>query len=344
MTQMRVAVTPGAFTGQKNTLARSAGEGCVLLGPVVSPDQAEVALFPFDLASCLRSEYDRSELLDLVASNARRGLRTLLLLTHDHVAPLNVGQPESIVLRTSMQWSLAYCSEYPLPIVVDDPYGAGTFEPRPWTPLPVVGFIGHSGILGLHRAARAARAGVTGPVPPGHVSGEISMVDEVLKTPLNIGLYIRQRALKALRSSEIVRAWIVERDRYFFHFDPVARLQLRDEYLRHLFSSDYILCVRGAGNFSIRLFETLAAGRVPVIVDTDLALPCADVIDWQGLGVWIPIGEIDRIDEVVARSHAEDGVEGFEQRQRAARAAFVDVLSAKGFSGYVAQHLQVEWA
>ena len=102
--------------------------------------------------------------------------------------------------------------------------------------------------------------------------------------------------------------------------------------------------MRGAGNFSIRLFETLAAGRVPVIVDTDLALPCADVVDWQGLGVWIPIGEIDRIDEVVARSHAEDGAEGFEQRQRAARAAFVDVLSAKGFAGYVAQHLQNEWA
>ena len=152
------------------------------------------------------------------------------------------------------------------------------------------------------------------------------MVDEVLKTPLNIGLYIRQRALKVLRSSEIVRAWIVERDRYFGFFDPVARLQLRDEYLRHLFSSDYILCVRGAGNFSIRLFETLVAGRVPVIVDTDLALPCADVVDWQGVGAWIPIGDIDKL---VARSHAEDGAEGFEQRQRA---AFVDVLSAKAFA------------
>lgn len=102
--------------------------------------------------------------------------------------------------------------------------------------------------------------------------------------------------------------------------------------------------MRGAGNSSIRLFETLAAGRVPVIVDTDLTLPCADVIDWQGLGVWIPIGEIDRIDEVVAQSHAEDGVEGFERRQRAARTAFVDVLSAKAFAAYVAQHLQNEWA
>lgn len=96
--QLRVAITPGPFTGQKHTLACSEGEGCVLLGPVVSPGQAEVALFPFDLASCLRSEHDRSELLDLVASNAWSGLRTLLLLTHDHVAPLHLGQPESIVL------------------------------------------------------------------------------------------------------------------------------------------------------------------------------------------------------------------------------------------------------
>lgn len=99
--------------------------------------------------ACDRSD-DRSELLDLVASNARSGLRTLLLLTHDHVAP---------------------------------------------------------------------------PVPHGRANGEGSTGHEVLKTPLNIGLYIRQRALKVLRSSEIVRAWIVERDRYFGFFDPIARLQ-----------------------------------------------------------------------------------------------------------------------
>jgi hypothetical protein len=41
------------------------------------------------------------------------------------------------------------------------------------------------------------------------------------------------------------------------------------------------VCCRGAGNFSMRFFQTLAAGRIPVLIDTDLALPFPDEIPWS---------------------------------------------------------------
>jgi hypothetical protein len=41
------------------------------------------------------------------------------------------------------------------------------------------------------------------------------------------------------------------------------------------------LCNRGAGNFSIRFYQTLAAGRIPVLVNTDIELPFADEIPWS---------------------------------------------------------------
>ena len=59
--------------------------------------------------------------------------------------------------------------------------------------------------------------------------------------------------------------------------DPDAQLQARTGYVENLVASDYVLCARGAGNFSYRLYETLSCGRIPVFVDTDCVLPHEDV-------------------------------------------------------------------
>ena len=46
---------------------------------------------------------------------------------------------------------------------------------------------------------------------------------------------------------------------------------------RNIFS----LCPRGKGNYSLRFYETLRAGRIPVLLDTEMVLPCEDRIDWH---------------------------------------------------------------
>lgn len=46
-------------------------------------------------------------------------------------------------------------------------------------------------------------------------------------------------------------------------------------------SNAFNVCMRGAGNFSIRFYETLSCGRVPVLVDTDCAFPFDDVLDYS---------------------------------------------------------------
>jgi hypothetical protein len=341
MTGLRVALTPGAFVGNEHVLARPV-EGGVRLGRVTAVSEADVAVFPFDLASCLECESDRLALLDIVVANAEAGLRTVLALTHDSSTPLRVGQPDSIVLRTSMQRSMHYVAEYPAPICVADPY-LGT-EPalRPWSPRPTVGFMGYSGLGEIHRGIRKEmvapedRGGTTG--------GGLPAGDRVLKQPVNIGLHVRRRAVQALRGSAAVEADLVERDRYFGYYGRDERATMRAAYLRHLFRSDYVLCVRGAGNYSIRLFETLAAGRVPVIVDTDLELPCADEVDWHALSVWVEVSDLDRVAEVVAQEHQGGGPDLFARRQRAARAAYLETLRAQSFSDYVARHLVGSWS
>ncbi len=276
-----------------------------------------------------------------MAANAVAGLRTLLVLSHDHSRPLALGQPDSMILRTSMVASQRYACEYAMPVVVPDPLDGAEIDPRPWRDRPTVGFMGQVSLPGLHATLRA-------PTPANVASAGFEKVapgaDRVLPSPVDIGGLLRRRALRAIAASTVVQPAIVVRDRYFGAHDEQERARMRREYLDHLLASDYVLCVRGAGNFSIRLFETLAAGRIPVILDTELVLPCADAIDWHDVGVWVPLPELDAIDERIIAAHREWGPTGFEARQRAARAAYLSLLSADGFARYVGRVIRAELA
>ncbi len=45
---------------------------------------------------------------------------------------------------------------------------------------------------------------------------------------------------------------------------PENRKKTTDEYYQNQLESDCVVCVRGVGNFSVRFFETLAMGRIPI--------------------------------------------------------------------------------
>jgi hypothetical protein len=64
--------------------------------------------------------------------------------------------------------------------------------------------------------------------------------------------------------------------------DPVSHREFEE----NLKCAEFALCPRGAGNFSIRFYEVLKAGRIPVvIVDSDTAWPLGELIDWPRLVV-----------------------------------------------------------
>lgn len=63
--------------------------------------------------------------------------------------------------------------------------------------------------------------------------------------------------------------------RHEFHnkWDDATRAKHKQEFEDILRNCPYQLCSRGAGNFSHRFYEVLAAGRIPVLIDTDTLLP-----------------------------------------------------------------------
>ena len=63
---------------------------------------------------------------------------------------------------------------------------------------------------------------------------------------------------------------------------------LRHDFFNNIISTDYTVCVRGTGNFSARLYETLALGKIPIFFNTDSVLPFNEKIDWNDHMVVIP--------------------------------------------------------
>ena len=90
---------------------------------------------------------------------------------------------------------------------------------------------------------------------------------------------IRQEVINNLQNNQQIRTNFILRNQFWG--GSIHNNILRNEYIDNMSNSDFIVCSRGAGNFSYRLYETLSMGKIPIILDTDISLPCQDVIDYN---------------------------------------------------------------
>lgn len=116
--------------------------------------------------------------------------------------------------------------------------------------------------------------------------------------------YLRYRCLKPFMQDNRINDNFVFRKKYRAGSKtPELKKKSTQEFFNNIIESDYVLCVRGAGNFSARLYETLAMGRIPIYVNTDGLLPLRDVIDWKKHLVWVEEHEIPNIANIVYDFH-----------------------------------------
>lgn len=59
--------------------------------------------------------------------------------------------------------------------------------------------------------------------------------------------------------------------------------KLKNDFENNVINSHFTICNRGAGNFSMRFYQVLSVGRIPVLVDFDQLLPFEDEINWDDI-------------------------------------------------------------
>lgn len=94
----------------------------------------------------------------------------------------------------------------------------------------------------------------------------------------------RRKIIKTFQESNKIETNFIIRDK-FWGGDP-HNPSLINEYEQNIKNSQFVLCNRGNGNFSMRFYQSLAFGRIPVLVNTDMTLPFANDIPWRDLIVF----------------------------------------------------------
>ena len=111
--------------------------------------------------------------------------------------------------------------------------------------------------------------------------------------------------------------------------------EFRLKYINNILGSDYTVCARGYGNNSIRLYETMCCGRIPVFLNTDCVLPFENEIDWKNLCVWVERKDMNKIAEKISKYHANINSEQFKERQLLMRSLWEKYFSPQAFFSQV---------
>lgn len=273
-------------------------------------------------------------LVQTIIADAKAARKLLLIeAAGDFEKPLSI--EHAVVLRLSQYRYEVSSQEITIPFLAEDlleAYGEGVLKPRKKTERPSVGFAGWSGMPFVQRIKTAIK----------ELPITFAATLDSKRGAEHKGLFFRERALNALAKSLRIDAHLKARPTYSGH---VATLtgngeDNRREFVQNLFESDYALCVRGDANSSVRFYEALSLGKIPLFLDTACVLPLEDKIRYRDFCVFVDWRDINRIGDILANFHAQVSPEQFEEMQRKARAAFADYLRMDSFAKQLAEILR----
>lgn len=271
------------------------------------------------------SSYSQAELKKINSICIENNIKAFGYISGDLGADL--GSFENIVFfRMGGFKSQLPSSNKSLPVSLSDHferiYNKTTIDVRDKENLPIIGFCGHATLASKKRAKET-----------------IVFVKENLKRflqkpfrkdyePLFASAFQRAKLLQYFERSGAVATNFIYRDQYRAGAkSALERSQTTLEYYENIKNSDYVLCVRGAGNFSVRLYETLMMGRIPIFVNTDCLLPFDDKIQWRNHVVWVEWKNRKDIASIVTDFHGRLSADDFKMMQIENRKLWKERLS-----------------
>lgn len=144
--------------------------------------------------------------------------------------------------------------------------------------------------------------------------------------------YLRASVLQSLERDKAIKTNFILRKQYRAGATTAeTREKTTLEFYKNIRDSGYVVCARGAGNFSVRFYETLAMGRIPVFIDTNCLLPLSDKIDWKKHVVWVEYADRNRVAEKVRDFHNSLSAGQFQDLQQQNRNLWQEHLTLGGF-------------
>jgi hypothetical protein len=265
----------------KSELLRKYGECSLSYNLVFNPGDADFCILPYSW----NYYYENSKIDEAVAfidESKSAGKEVITVNLGDFgVKPL---VDDVIVLRQSGYHSKRLQKQFAMSVFFTDPlevFFDNRFEVREKIEKPLVGFCGQGE---MSRVKYGAMFLITLYRNAMYYSG-MSVLEPQTLYPSTLR---RNFVLNQLSKSEIVDADFIIRKKY----RGGARTKEEEfkttmEFYNNIRNTDYTVAIRGGGNFSVRIYETLANGRIPLFIDTDCVLPLDNIIDCKKHTVWV---------------------------------------------------------
>ena len=203
---------------------------------------------------------------------------------------------------------------YIMPPFINDPFDwAGAEEPMKKPLQPTVGFVGHSDGSTIKYIKELAS----------YLKGNFGRMLGVDSTEIQSfypSSIKRFQYLKKLENDQRVVSNFIHRRKYRAGASYESdRTRTQMEFYENIRKNLYTFCLRGTGNFSVRFYETLAMGRIPLLINTDCELPFRDEISWQEHAVIVNESEIKNMVRILVEFHqgiSEEKCHALQQKNR----------------------------
>jgi hypothetical protein len=211
-----------------------------------------------------------------------------------------------------------------IPAFIQDPYV--TFLNKKFQPLkkeenPAIGFAGHANgspikwfkelLVFVNTNIKRCRTNYSFDFQPFFPSGKkrYNLLMNLVKDPFIITDFIFRKRYRAGAKT------------------PEVKKRTTLEFYANIERTPYTLCVRGAGNFSIRLYEVLAMGRIPVLVNSNFRLP----LPWLNWNSHCLITDRKNLRKTLHDFHNSCTPEEFINVQKSNKNLWREKLSLEGF-------------
>jgi len=315
----------GAFTDKERIAMYAISEKDFLL--LNSIKKADWSILP--MAWNYYKKHKRiSEALDFIQLAKKENKKVLSFTNGDF--GIDIPEVENIVVfRQSGERSKLPLYHKGIPSFIVDPlkniYQTNDLTFNSYSKTPTIGFCGQTNSSLLNSVKE-----ITGTLL--HNVKSTLKVSDHCSRKIQSTSYLRSKVLQKIKTSSLLENQFIERKKYRAGATTAEqRKKTTLDFYNNIKNTDYTVCIRGAGNFSVRFYETLAMGRIPIFINTDCILPLADKINWKNHVVWVEENELDLLEEKVVAFHNQFTLSAFKRLQESNRNLWEEKLTLGGF-------------
>ena len=294
---------------------------------VDSLEQSDVAVLPLDIGHLYKKK--QHTFVHNFISEAKKSNKIIWVYSgNDFGLTLDFNYDLMYVFRLGGKNSKMNENNLILASFISDPYSSrfqDGFKPLPKTVKPTIGFVGHatkameSLLLDYYVYAK-------------HNSKRVFRLVYSDYFALYFAGMKRYYLLKKLSASDKLATHFIFRKKYRAGAkNELDRKKTTDEFFQNIYDNAYVFCFRGGGNFSVRFYETLAMGRIPILINTDCRLPLSNLIHWENHCLIIDFDKKSEMVETIVNFHKNISEDKFVEMQKSNRLLWLDYLSRTSY-------------